>query len=187
MKLKLLTALGATALCGATVWEMIVPPTPRLIYNESPSAPIGWYRIDPDGALKRDVMVAAFAPADARNLADERGYLPHSVPLLKTVWATSGEEVCRFGAKIEAPNRPVLTASPQDGLGRDLPRWDGCITLSETQVFLISTDVKTSFDSRYFGPVPLQNVLGAAEFLGPETDELDDAFVDVGGPRGERQ
>ncbi|MEL6361747.1 MAG: S26 family signal peptidase [Pseudomonadota bacterium] len=187
MKLKLLTALGATALCGATAWEMIVPPTPRLIYNESPSALIGWYRIDPDGASKRDVMVAAFAPALARNLADERGYLPHSVPLLKTVWATGGEKVCRFGVKVEAPNRPVLTAHREDGLGRDLPRWDGCITLSETEVFLISTDVQTSFDSRYFGPVPLRNVLGTAEFLGPETDELDDAFADVVGPRGQRQ
>lgn len=187
MKLKLLTALGATALCGATVWEMIVPPTPRLIYNESPSAPIGWYRIDPSGVPKRDVMVAAFAPAEARNLADERGYLPRSVPLLKTVWATGGEEVCRFGAKVETPNRPVLTAYRQDGLGRDLPRWDGCITLSETEVFLISTDVQTSFDSRYFGPVPLQNVLGTAEFLGPEKDELGEAFANLGGARGERQ
>ena len=186
MKLKLLIAIGATALCGASVWELIVRPTPRLIYNQSPSASIGWYRIDPNGEPKRDVMVAAFAPAEARNLANERGYLPRSVPLLKTVWAIGGEEVCRFGAKVEVPNRPSLTASRQDGLGRDLPRWDGCITLSETEVFLVSTDVQTSFDSRYFGPVSLENMLGTAEFLGPERNELDDAFADAGGARGER-
>lgn len=186
MKLKLLLATGATALCGATVWEMIVPPTPRLIYNESPSAPLGWYKIDPDGEVKRDVIVAAFAPEKARNLAHERGYLPSNVPLLKTVWAGPGEKICRLGAKIEAPNRPVLTAAAQDDLGRDLPRWDGCITLSKTEIFLISTDVQTSFDSRYFGAVPVSNVLGTAHYMGERPQSAGTIGAQYGGARGER-
>ena len=170
MRLNLLIAAGTTAICAASAWQMISPPDPRLIYNESPSAPIGWYKTDPKGEIIRDALVAAFAPAEARNLAHDRGYLPSNVPLLKTVWAGPGEEICRYGAKVEAPNRPVLTAAGQDGLGRDLPRWDGCITLNANQVFLVSTDVQTSFDSRYFGPVPIENVLGTAVFLGEEPD-----------------
>ena len=34
------------------------------------------------------------------------------------------------------------------------------------EVFLISNDVQTSFDGRYFGPVKRENLLGRIEYLG---------------------
>lgn len=165
-----IVALGVTALCGASVYTMIVPQTPYILYNKSDSAPIGWYRLDPNGAPKRDAMVAAFAPAQARNLADMRDYLPYEIPLLKSVWAVGGEKVCSENGTIRAPNRPDIYALAQDGLGRDLPHWEGCITLSDRQVFLVSTYVQNSFDSRYFGAVELEDVLGTVEYLGEVHD-----------------
>jgi len=168
--LTVLGALGVTTLCAASVFTMIVPPTPRILYNKSDSAPIGWYKLDPDGAPNRDAMVAAFAPAKARKLADMRDYLPYRIPLLKSVWAVAGEEVCASNGVIRAPNRPDIHAELRDGLGRELPHWDGCITVKTTEVFLVSTYVHNSFDSRYFGPVPLKNVLGTVHFLGEEDE-----------------
>ena len=161
-----LGAIAVTALCGASVYTMIVPQTPRVLYNKSDSAPIGWYKLDPEGAPVRDAMVAAFAPQEARNLADLRDYLPSHIPLLKSVWAVAGEEVCSSNGIIRAPNRPDIHAAARDGLGRELPHWEGCVTLEADEVFLVSTYVQNSYDSRYFGPVPLDNVLGTTQYLG---------------------
>lgn len=165
-----LGVLGVTALCGASVYTMIVPQTPRILYNKSDSAPIGWYKLDPDGAPTRDAMVAAFAPAEARNLADMRDYLPYRIPLLKSVWAVAGDQVCSENKVIKAPKRPDIYTEARDSLGRDLPHWEGCITIEEDEVFLVSTYVQNSFDSRYFGPVRIENVLGTAEYLDAEHD-----------------
>lgn len=187
MKLNLLFAGGAAAICGASAWQMIAPPKPKLIYNESQSAPKGWYAIDENGFIKRDVLVAAFAPDEARILAHERGYLPANIPLIKTVWAAEGDKICSENDVVSTSNRPDLRVLHEDSLGRAMPSWQGCITLAKGEVFLVSTDVQTSFDSRYFGPAPLDNILGTAEFLGntDETNGRDSA--DMGGARGERQ
>ncbi|TIS13749.1 MAG: S26 family signal peptidase, partial [Mesorhizobium sp.] len=44
--------------------------------------------------------------------------------------------------------------------GRPLPWWNGCRALGDNEVFLLGSDKNRSFDSRYFGPVPTQNVIG---------------------------
>jgi len=54
----------------------------------------------------------------------------------------------------------------QDGLGRRLPQIEGCFILHANEVFLVSTDVQTSWDSRYFGPVKHSDVLGIVRYFG---------------------
>jgi hypothetical protein len=76
-----------------------------------------------------------------------------SVPIIKTVWAVEGEQICRQNQQVTASGRPPLVALSHDSLGRSLPSKDGCNVLAKGEVFLVSTDVQTSFDSRYFGPV----------------------------------
>lgn len=68
-----------------------------------------------------------------------------------------------------------------------MPIWKGCIVLRSDEIFLVSTDVQTSFDSRYFGPVPLKNVLGTVEFVGPKSDEAGVSGAQSGRARVERQ
>lgn len=168
MSAKLIAGAALCALIAASWHQLIAPPTPRLIYNESPSAPLGWYALSPNGVVKRDALVAAFAPDDARHLAHKRGYLPSHIPLIKTVWATGGERVCYDGQRVSVLNRPDIAVLGQDGSGRDLPVMSGCYTLDETQVFLVSTDVQTSWDSRYFGPVEKDQVLGVVWHIGDQ-------------------
>lgn len=163
---KIIFALGASALCIASIVEILSPATPQIFYNKSASAPVGWYKLDADAPIKRDALVAAFAPAEARNFGAMREYLPEHVPLIKTVWATGGEMVCSENGTVRAPNRPDIYASAQDGLGRNMPSWTGCKTLQANEVFLISTHVQTSWDSRYFGPVPMDNIIGVVRFIG---------------------
>jgi conjugative transfer signal peptidase TraF len=134
----------------------------RLIYNPSESAPRGWYGV----GLSRDLKIGAFVlvrlPDDAARLADERRYLPRSVPLLKRVAAVSGQHVCERDGVVEIEGSPVARAKVTDGAGRRLHAWTGCRTLAGGELFLLSRTTASSFDSRYFGPIDHKRVIGRA-------------------------
>jgi conjugative transfer signal peptidase TraF len=166
MIIRVLAPLAVAALCGGALWQIVRPSVPKLLYNPSPSAPIGWYRLRADQDFVRGDLVAAFAPDDAQKLVIERHYLPPNIPLIKTVWATAGEEICHSKSVVQVDNRPPLVMLSHDSRGLSLPSRDGCYTLAKDEVFLVSTDVQTSFDSRYFGPVPVSDILGPVQYLG---------------------
>jgi len=149
-----------------SVRQIIVPPEPRLLYNPSQSAAVGWYRVQPDLPIMRGSQVAAYAPEWARRLADKRGYLPYDYPLIKTVWAVEGEEVCYHNQSVSVPKRPDIPLLGQDVLGRVMPQRSGCIVLKSDEYLLISPDVQNGFDSRYFGPVSNGNIIGRVKFIG---------------------
>jgi type IV secretory pathway protease TraF len=111
-------------------------------------------------------MVAAYAPTDVESLAIERQYIPSHIPLIKTVWAVGGEKICHMPSRLIVQNRPALVVLTHDSQGRKLPFRQGCYTLGDDELFLVSTDVQTSFDSRYFGPVPVSDLLGPVQYLG---------------------
>ena len=163
---KLIPPAAVIAFCAATLWQIVSPPKPKLIYNMTESAPIGWYAVEEKRSLKPGDLVAAFAPAEARKLAASRGYIPEHVPLIKTIWAIGGERVCHDGLLVRVPNRPDITATGQDGLGRAMPVMSGCYTLNADEVFLVSLDVQSSWDSRYFGAVSDDLIIGPVRYLG---------------------
>lgn len=137
--------------------ELLATPRPLLVWNVTHSAPIGLYRRVFAG-VESGAWVFVHAPSAAADLAAARGYLPRSVPMVKRVAASSGDHVCRAGQAVSINGRTVARALWQDSLGRALPVWTGCIDLKPDQIFLI-TSPPTSFDSRYFGPVPVANVI----------------------------
>jgi len=87
----------------ATGSQIIFPPSPVLFYNPSYSAKVGWYRLKPNEPVLLGSQVAAYAPEWARRFADERGYLPYDYPLIKTVWAVHGDEVCYNNQSVRCP------------------------------------------------------------------------------------
>jgi len=163
---KVLISGGAMLLIVASSVEIAFPPKPVLLYNPSESAPVGWYRIRPKDALTNDILVAAYAPETARRLAHARDYLPYDYPLIKTIWAVPGAYICIQNMRVRVPNRPDIYQLAQDGLGREMPLLSGCFTLNADEYFLISKDVQAGFDSRYFGPVSKENILGRVQYLG---------------------
>lgn len=61
---------------------------------------------------------------------------------------------------------PDSAPLPQDTLGRPLPQLQGLHTvLAADDLLLLSEALSTGFDSRYFGPVGRERVLGVAERL----------------------
>jgi conjugative transfer signal peptidase TraF len=150
-------SLFAGALVAGCVIETMAAPSPFLVWNVTHSAPVGLYR-HVFANLERNAWVLVRAPRMAADLAASRGYLPRSVPMAKQVAAMPGDRVCRLGQAVTVNGRSVATALLQDSVGRKLPVWSGCIVLNDAQIFLI-TSPPTSFDSRYFGPVPVPNVI----------------------------
>lgn len=138
--------------------------------NLTPSEPLGLWRIV---ALDRPAaagdLVFICPPQTAVIIAaKERGYLrsgtcPGGIaPLIKTVIAIAGQRV-EIGAEVTIEGRPVPSSdlAGRDGNGRRLTPFPGGVVPDES-VFLRSP-FRSSYDSRYFGPLPASGILGLAQ------------------------
>jgi conjugative transfer signal peptidase TraF len=137
---------------------------PLLVWNSSPSSPVGLYEVTPP-ELRVGDMAIAWLPDAARRLADSRHYLPASVPLVKQVAAVRGERVCAAGATILINGRRAAIRKARDPSGRRLPWWSGCKVLRGGELFLLSANVPAAFDGRYFGITAPGDVIGKARLL----------------------
>jgi conjugative transfer signal peptidase TraF len=131
---------------------------PILLWNASPSVPLGLYGVVARTPAAGELAVIRL-PGQIRALAVERGYLAGRALVIKPVAAGPGDVVCRHAAMVTVNGHAVAWAHRTDGFGRALPRWTGCLTLTASQVFVLSA-APGSFDSRYFGPVERVHVLG---------------------------
>ena len=181
---KFIIAGIITTVIIATTAEIVFPPKPAILYNPSPSAKIGFYKLSQKEPPRIGLQVAAYAPEWARRMSDERGYLPYDYPLIKSVVAVKGDEVCYHKMGVSVPDGSVVPVQLRDRQGREMPVKSGCIILKSDEYFLVSPDVQAGFDSRYFGPVKLENILGTVIFLGnPKTPNSSD-LVENGGFEG---
>ena len=151
-----ITAFGV-ALVAVSAAQIVLK---RLVWNASPSVPPGLYWIT-NGSLKRGDIVLVELPEPYKSIADQRGYLPKNLPVLKRVRALSGDQVCWFGRTIFINGAAVSVAQLHDNRGLKLPEWSGCRTLKSNEVFLL-TDHPNSYDGRYFGPVGRSAIIGIA-------------------------
>ncbi len=156
---RAILVLAALGIGGISI-APILRPAPLLVWNASASAPIGLYLVLPVQRVMKGDMVLADAPEAARGLAIQRGYLPAGVPLVKQVAALGGDEVCGFWHHVVINGEVAGPRLEEDRQGRPLPTWNGCRTLRAGELFLLMSEVPDSFDSRYFGPVPVENVIG---------------------------
>ena len=133
-----------------------------LIYNPSASAPQGFYKIARKDHFIRGDFVAAQLPPPAIVLNNERRYLPENTPILKSVYGVPGDEICIHVGAVFVNETPIVMIEKEDSIGRQMHVREGCFLLQQGQYFLLSTRIKNSFDSRYFGPVGEYNILGVA-------------------------
>jgi conjugative transfer signal peptidase TraF len=148
-------------------FTIIWPPLPLLLWNASPSSPVGLYALSSSAALRVGDIAVAWAPPAARRMAARRSYLPFDVPLVKRVAATAGDRVCAKGDRIYLDGRVVANRIRRDPSGRPLPWWSGCVRLGPGELFLLSPGNPEAFDGRYFGVTRPWQVVGKAELLLP--------------------
>jgi type IV secretory pathway protease TraF len=160
---QLVLMVTALLIATALVLEIWLIPRPLLIWNASKSVPIGWYFVEHRQPKLHEIAVVKLN-GWPKLYASSRGYLPVNVWLLKPVAALSPAIVCRFGRYVFIDGKLVTRAKLLDLQHRILPRWKGCQSLKSDEVFLNARPIN-SFDSRYFGPVKLSQVIGVAHRL----------------------
>lgn len=148
-------------------------PALGLHVNVSASAPLGLYRAGL-GLPVRGAWVAACVRAEDAALARGRGYLlpgpcPGGVePVLKPVVAVAGDVVDLVPeAVIVNGHRLAGSASAAvDSRGRPLPHavWGRHIVAAD-ELWLVSTRVAQSWDSRYLGPFSRSQIRAVARPL----------------------
>ncbi|MEL6644922.1 MAG: S26 family signal peptidase [Pseudomonadota bacterium] len=131
-----------------------------LIWNSSESLPLGFYIVQPSNSALPGDLVALRLPDALADWADRRSYLGTDALLLKRIAAVAGMTVCRRRDDITIEGVFVAKAMSTDQIGRRLPQWNGCITLSEGDVFPLVAEVANSFDGRYFGSLPSHAIVG---------------------------
>lgn len=137
--------------------------------NLTPSEPIGLWRIveRERPILTGDLVFICPPDTDAMHEARARGYLRFGLcagsvaPLIKTVVATSGQAIeIRDDVRVDGRPIPHSGVARVDGQGREMTPYDGGV-VPPGAVFLHS-EFPGSFDSRYFGPLPMDGILGLA-------------------------
>jgi conjugative transfer signal peptidase TraF len=141
-------------------------------WNITPSMPMGLWRVQAiQGPVHRgDAVTLCLEPAPAA-FGRARGYLtggecPGDVELLiKTIAAVPGDsvDVSSRGAAVNGRPVPHSAPLPRDDAGRPVAAVAGGLyRVGPTEVWVIATADDRSFDSRYFGPVPVANLRGQA-------------------------
>jgi len=130
---------------------------PPLVINESASLPPGLYR-RVSALPRRGDIVAVRPPAAARAYLATLG-APRDQQLLKRVAALPGDRVCAGAEGLRWPGGVLAPVAPTDRRGVALPQWRDCRRLTPDEILVLG-DSRSSFDSRYFGPIPPAAVAG---------------------------
>jgi conjugative transfer signal peptidase TraF len=142
---------GAFLLCG---WL-------GLRFNTSASLPLGLYVTTTDGSAS----LVEFCPAEpfatfaiARGYRDPGACRDGAAPLLKPVVASAGDtvELSAHGISVNGILLRNTAPLPKDSAGRPLSAWPfGRYVVARDTVWVASIYQPRSFDSRYFGPLPM--------------------------------
>lgn len=143
-----IAALGVVMVV-ASAWAQA-----RLVWNFTPSIPMGLYSIEERDWRVED-RVALKPSGRLLEVLHTAGVLKDGRLLMKRVAASQGDEVCRSGEQV-AINGVASVQARADGV---LPSWSGCFRLNAGEVFLLG-ETGNSFDGRYFGITKASDIVG---------------------------
>jgi conjugative transfer signal peptidase TraF len=157
---KRLTLVAGAVLFGAFQLGGVV----GLRINASPSLLVGLYMT----SSQPDANLVEFCPGEPfASFAIVRGYRDAGVcrdgaaPLMKPIVAHAGDVVDMSGQGIAVNGSLLPNTAPRttDSHGRPLAAWpSGRYTVAPDTVWLASSHHPRSFDSRYFGPIPVSSI-----------------------------
>jgi conjugative transfer signal peptidase TraF len=160
-------AMGIAALAvsiGVLAWKQWGP---RILINGTASEPVGFYRLvkHEPADFRRGMYVVFPVPQVMQGLVYGRHWMPDGVPFLKELAALVGDRVCVLPHRLEINGRYLGPVYQQDSQGRPLPQNLGCFEVPAGMFFAASAHLDKSFDGRYFGALPLSQLLGEARPL----------------------
>jgi conjugative transfer signal peptidase TraF len=152
------------AVVGTIVGTFVFCGIARIRINTSPSLPVGLYVLTDD----LEAALVEFCPPEPyATLAIQRGYRTEGVcrdggtPLLKPIVAREGDFVQISTSGIRVNGQLLRNSAPRsvDTSGRPMAVWPiHSQRVAADTVWVVSSYNPRSFDSRYFGPIPLLTV-----------------------------
>jgi type IV secretory pathway protease TraF len=134
------------------------------IYQYSQSVTPGYYWFAPIKNyknLKKGDKVLIKLNSYWDSFLAKRNYKQKNIPLIKQIYATSGDKICERNNYLYINNVKSVPLAKVDSIGRRLPHYfqtKGCQQLKPGQVLPLGLHVANSFDGRYFGPVAQSEV-----------------------------
>ena len=165
-KIVVIACATATIVLTGAAWSGV-----RL--NTTPSMPLGLWMVARK-STSRDAFVIACLSGPEATEAEDRGYLgigscPDRVePVVKPVAAVAGDvvTVTPSGIIVNGSALPRTTPLAKDSAGRLLQAFPaGTYHVAPGTVWLLSGHDPRSFDSRYFGPIPVAVIRSVVEPL----------------------
>jgi conjugative transfer signal peptidase TraF len=132
---------------------------PVATWNHTPSLPEGLYIRSFTATPAVGQIVAFPAPDSALEYARRRGGSGLPVTFLEPLAAGPGDHVC-VTDHLTINGREMAPVFETDRHGIPLPRWDGCRKLGPDEWFAFAPRIPTSMDSRYYGPVQGDRIIG---------------------------
>ncbi|RWC00343.1 MAG: conjugative transfer signal peptidase TraF [Mesorhizobium sp.] len=167
MSMRRAISLGAPATLVLLVSAAALGGGYRL--NLTPSEPLGIWQIETlDRPAAIGDVVFICPPVTAYFVqARERGYLRRGLcagsfaPLIKTVMALPGQHV-EIGENVAVDGQPIPSSlvRTMDGEGRTVEAYSGGVV--PAGFLFLHSSFASSYDSRYFGPIPSSGLLGLA-------------------------
>ena len=156
------------------LWK--VPYGMGYFVNVTPSYPFGLYKLQRGFDWRRDKFeLVLFCPFGVLLLPPYQSYLPEApvthcndgagfAPLFKRVVAVPGDVVESNDEVITVNGLPLpfTQRRHKDTSDHPLPKAPDRVVLSDN-VWLMSTYSTVSWDSRYYGPVPLTAIIGVVK------------------------
>jgi len=164
--LRLYALAAAGIVCAFAAAAAINASGQELIVNTSPSMPSGVYWITRGAAPMARGSVVLFAPPDGvHELIYGRGWLPQGMPLLKMVGGIAGDTYCVLDGRFVVAGTDIGPVFARDSQGLPVPQIVGCRRVGAGEFLPVASTFDRSFDGRYFGAVPMRNVLGVGRAL----------------------
>jgi conjugative transfer signal peptidase TraF len=152
--------IGGLSMLAAALAMASAGIAPVLVRNVSVSVPVGLY-VRAVAAVAEPGRIVAFRTPRAA-AAYIAAHLPfhREHAFLKPVLAAAGDRVCLEDGGYTVNGTWFAPTATHDPQGRALPVWRGCRRLAGGELFVFSDRTRWSFDSRHYGPIDRDDILG---------------------------
>lgn len=151
--------IGLASLFVCVVVSLFLSGQKFFFYNYTNSLPKGFY-VRTLGQVHRGDLVAFKPPPYAEKMIRDRHYLRDDGFLMKKIIGIEGDSICteRGSFYVHGVNYGGFVNA--DAEGRTLPRYYYCGRIKKGDYIVGLAGENNSFDSRYFGPVKKENIIG---------------------------
>lgn len=125
--------------------------------------PEGWYVIKPiTKPIIRNEILVFTPPAKGMKYLEQHKWLHKDTWVMKEAFGIPGDNVCLKNNTVFINSHPIAKTLTTYKPGHLLPKLSLCRKLGFNEYMMMSTHIKRSFDSRYFGPVKRSEIYGRA-------------------------